>query len=116
MSLARSQLAGLDPDVRSAAEYTLDIADHFGIPVTVTSGLRTYEEQDRLYRRFLAGGSRFPAAPPGRSAHEHGLAFDSVVAPAHLDAWDYIRNWVGFETRRTDEVHAVVPNWRDFVR
>jgi len=29
-----------------------------------------------LYRRFLAGQSRFPAAPPGRSTHELGLAFD----------------------------------------
>jgi hypothetical protein len=32
-----------------------------------------------LYRRFLAGQSRFPAAPPGNSAHELGLAFDLWV-------------------------------------
>lgn len=116
MSLARSRLAGTHPGVRAAANYALDIADFYRIPVTVTSGRRSYAEQDRLYKRFLAGGSSFPAAPPGASAHEHGLAFDSVTPPQHLDAWDWIRGYVGFETRRSDEVHAVVPRWREHVR
>jgi len=110
-----ARLAGLDPVVRDAANFTLDIADYYGIPIQVTSGLRTYAEQDRLYRRYLAGGSLFPAAPPGLSSHEYGLAFDSTVDPEWLDAWDWIRQYVGFETTRRDEVHAVVPNWREWV-
>jgi len=32
--------------------------------------------QTKLYRRYLAGLSRYPAAPPGTSKHELGLAFD----------------------------------------
>ena len=115
MSLQRAILDGLVPEVRDGANYALDIAEWYGIPVTPTSGRRSRTEQRRLYQRFLAGGSRFPAAPPGTSAHEHGMAFDSWVPPQYLDAWDLIRNWVGFKTSRSDSVHAVVPNWRNFV-
>lgn len=42
----------------------------------VTSVRRSRRQQARLYRRFLAGQSRFPAAPPGQSLHEQGRAFD----------------------------------------
>jgi len=111
-----TKLAGLVPQVRDAANYAVDIAEYYGAPVYVTSGLRSRAEQDRLYKRYMAGQSRFPAAPPGRSAHEHGMAFDSVVPPEWLPFWDWVRNYVGFETRASDIVHAVVPNWRDFVR
>jgi len=110
-----SPLSGVHPEVKEAAEFAVDIADWYGIPVTITSGFRSYQEQDRLYKRFLSGRARFPAAPPGRSAHGYGLAFDSVVAPRFLDAWDLIRQYVGFSTSRSDEVHAVVPNWRNFI-
>lgn len=110
-----TKLAGLRAGVREGARYAVDIAEYYGIPVTVTSGRRTFTEQRRLYQRYLAGQSSFPAAPPGQSAHEHGLAFDSVVDPRYLDAWDYIRNWVGFRTSRSDTVHGVVPNWRNYI-
>jgi len=110
-----STLAGLHPQVRERADLAVAIADYYRVPVTVTSGRRSFADQSRLYKRFLAGQSRFPAAPPGRSAHEHGLAWDSVVEPRYLDFWDAVRQYVGFETRRTDEVHAVVPNWRQFI-
>lgn len=40
----------------------------------VTSGTRFFEEQERLYQAFKAGGPR--AAPAGLSAHQYGLAVD----------------------------------------
>ena len=43
----------------------------------VTYGFRTYKEQAALYQKHLAGGPK--AAPPGRSAHEFGLAVDIVL-------------------------------------
>lgn len=43
----------------------------------VLSGLRTMEEQAALHRIALAGGPR--AAPPGRSAHNYGLAVDVAL-------------------------------------
>jgi hypothetical protein len=43
----------------------------------VTSGFRDRMEQQRLWEIYKAGGPR--AAPPGRSAHEWGLAVDVVL-------------------------------------
>lgn len=45
----------------------------------VTSAYRSRAEQTRLYRRFLAGLSKYPVAPPGRSKHEQGRALDIVA-------------------------------------
>lgn len=42
----------------------------------VTSTVRTYALQAKLYRRYLLGMSPYPAAPPGHSLHEQGRAFD----------------------------------------
>ena len=53
----------------------------YRIEWTVTSTRRSRSQQLRLYRRFLAGLSRFPALPPGRSRHEHGNALDIVFTP-----------------------------------
>jgi len=47
----------------------------------VTSVKRSRAQQAQLYKSFLAGRSSFPAAPPGRSKHEYGLAFDMVTEP-----------------------------------
>lgn len=43
----------------------------------VGSGYRSYADQARLYQRYLAGvPGQAPAAPPGRSMHNFGLASD----------------------------------------
>lgn len=55
-----------------------------GIQTRVTSTYRTHSEQARLYARWRAGLSRLPAAPPGTSAHERGLAFDLAASPEGL--------------------------------
>ena len=75
------------PDVRSLqpwlvpyAEYLLVVAAYNRLPVQVTSVRRSSVAQGRLYRRYLAGLSDLPAAPPGTSMHELGLAFDLVVS------------------------------------
>jgi hypothetical protein len=45
--------------------------------LVVTSVRRSFGEQARLYQRYLDGLSGgIPAAPPGHSMHERGLAFD----------------------------------------
>src|SRR6267143_3492036 len=51
----------------------------------VTSTLRSRADQARLYAAFLRGESRYPAAPPGYSRHEYGLAFDYVAEPLILE-------------------------------
>lgn len=105
----------------------MSVARHYGVPVTVTSTLRPWEQQAELRRRWEAAGrpSRCvqtrtgtvcPANAPGDSAHEWGLAWDSEVPPYARRWWDYVRKLAGFATFPHDEVHAEVPNWRQYVR
>ncbi len=114
-------LRGLEPEVRRRAQLTLDWASRFGISPIVISGYRTFAEQERLYRRYLAGLSAFPANPPGNSAHEFRMAFDSVLPPAiralpgATDWWVAVRQFYGFRVPRNDHPHAAVPDWRSFV-
>jgi len=57
----------------------VDLAGAAGVQPRVTSTLRSHSQQAHLYKRYLAGLSRYPAAPPGTSAHEFGYAFDMLV-------------------------------------
>ena len=108
-------LRGLHPQVRAAAENSVAWATYYGIPTRVTSTLRSREEQARLRSRYLRGLSRFPANAPGNSAHEYGLAWDSVVAPEDQGNWDIIRRWVGFCVPSNDLPHSEVCGWSRFV-
>lgn len=67
---------GLNAVLRPHFEQLVQLAQRLDASARVTSSYRTRAEQTRLYRRYLAGLSRFPAAPPGRSKHEHGRAID----------------------------------------
>lgn len=49
----------------------------------LTSTWRSRREQEQLYAAFLRGESHYPAAPPGHSKHELGLAFD-YLAPDYI--------------------------------
>lgn len=51
------------------------LREFFSIESRVTSTFRSREKQTYLYRTR----SSRPAAPPGRSTHEYGLAFDLVT-------------------------------------
>lgn len=50
--------------------------------ITIKSAYRSIEEQEILYERYLAGEGNL-AAPPGKSNHNHGRAFDLTF---HVDA------------------------------
>lgn len=69
----------LHPEVRRRVKHLRSQAKRFGITTTQTSGFRSVQAQNRLYARFLAGKSRFPAAPPGLSTHNYGVAVDLVA-------------------------------------
>jgi hypothetical protein len=70
---------GLIPGLGYYAGWLYTFARAQGLDPRVTSVRRTSAQQEALYRRYLAGQSQFPAAPPGRSLHERGLAFDMVT-------------------------------------
>jgi D-alanyl-D-alanine carboxypeptidase len=83
-------VANLDPDLlralrRAAREAALD-----GVEIDVTSGWRSRQHQERLFRRAVATyGSRSEAARwvavPGTSLHEAGDAVD--LGPSQATAW-----------------------------
>lgn len=109
------QLRGLAPQLRPAAEYLLAVARAYGLHPTVTSARRSRAEQQRLYDRAQAGRSKYPAAAPGRSAHEYGMALDVVVPDAEWPLWNAIRTAIGFTWSPSDIVHSEVPGWRQIV-
>lgn len=117
-------LRGLHSEVRQAAEVALAWANYYGIPITITSTYRSWEEQAKLrdaYERCLSRGTfptpgvcPYPANRPGDSAHNFGLAFDSWT-PYRMEDWKTIRRWCGFHVPDNDPVHAEVPGWRQYV-
>lgn len=120
----RLKLAGLDREVRAAAEWCLEWAEYYGVPVTVTSGHRSWAAQEKLYRNYqqcLATGQygrtpdcQYPANAPGDSAHNYGWAFDSWTPPQYRQWWSYLRQYAGFRVPSNDWIHAEVPNWRQY--
>jgi hypothetical protein len=74
-----SSLAQLQPWLRPWAERLVQLYPQG----RVTSVRRTWSQQYYLYRRFLQGQNPYPVAPPGRSYHEYGRAFD-FEAPADV--------------------------------
>lgn len=118
-------LRGLDARVRPWAEYAHQVAAYYGLSPRVTSTFRSWQKQAELRARYeacLAAGTfpsrscPYPANRPGDSAHNYGLAWDSVIDPADQAAWDEIRRWVGFDVPENDRIHGAVPNWRSLVR
>ena len=66
-----SGVAGLVPELRDALERAGALL-HTSVPVT--SGWRSFAEQERLWRRRST--NPYPVARPGSSAHERGRAVD----------------------------------------
>lgn len=79
--MRRATFAGLDPGFQP---WALWLVGNARTTYAVTSTRRTHALQARLYRDFVAGRSRYPVAPPGRSWHEYGLAWDMVAPLAEL--------------------------------
>ncbi len=107
MGLSSSSLSRLQPWLTPYAEWLVWAAPYSGARrVRITSVTRSRAKQALLYRRFLAGQSQFPAAPPGRSKHEFGLAFDMVTEP--FSALDTLGSWwkqLGGIWHPSDRIH-----------
>jgi len=70
----------LHPKIRNRARAFINEAEKQGMKVKLTSGKRTYAEQDKLYAkgRTTAGGI-VTNAKAGYSWHNFSLAFDTVL-------------------------------------
>ena len=119
-----ASLRDLQPDLQPWARALVDAAGAAGLQPRVTSTFRSHADQVRLYRRYLAGGSPYPANRPGTSSHEYGWAFDVVVSPmsalselgALWESWGGV--WGGRPQRagsQYDPIHFEFPGWRQTV-
>lgn len=112
-----SLLDSLDVVLQPAAKDLFDLAQRVGVKPRVTSARRTYAQQQSLYEAYVAGRARYPAAPPGTSAHEYGFAFDMVVTGAvnQADLGTVWRSWGGVAGGEEDPVHFEYGGWRSLV-
>lgn len=107
----------LEPEIQGAAYELFLAAADAGLLPQMTSGRRTTGQQLRLWKNYLKGASRFPALPPGLSAHEYGVAFDMLVRPEDYLAdvgytWE---TWGGVWGGQGDPVHFEIPSSRSYV-
>ena len=119
-------LRGLHPFLRQEAEDAFKWAHAYGVTPRITSVRRTWAEQSRLYAKHKecvhrgqyphGAGCHYPANPPGWSAHQYGLAFDSVVAGREETWWSDVRRAFGFRIPPNDVIHAEHPDAERYVR
>ena len=79
--------SGLQPWMRPYAEDLLWVANDNRLGPTILSVYRSNSKQRRLYRAYQSGRSSIPAAPPGRSLHNYGEAFDLKVPNPEDQQW-----------------------------
>jgi peptidoglycan LD-endopeptidase CwlK len=83
--LNADRLGLVHPVLAQRIQPFIDRMEVFGIPVLVTQGLRTWEEQAKLYEQGrTTPGKIVTKAAPGYSWHCYGLAVD-LVPSAHKD-------------------------------
>ena len=123
---------GLHQQLRPYADAAMQLAQQYKISPTVTSVTRSLELQAKLranWERCVAEGHypssksygpglscKWPANRPGDSGHNYGLAWDSWVPPEQMALWTAIRRHIGWDVPEHDQIHAELPNWRQYVK
>lgn len=84
MGPTREKLSRVHPKLGEAAIKMIGMADSEGHVLRVSQGLRTFEEQNRLY----AKRPRVTRAKGGQSYHNYGVAVDFVFYVKGRVTWD----------------------------
>lgn len=85
---AQDNPAGVEPELYRRIMRLNDMSPFGPNTVTIGSGYRSFEEQERLYNNWRNGvPGQARAAPPGRSNHNHGTAADLRYASDEAREW-----------------------------
>lgn len=105
--LTGKSLSGVSPGLAQALQSAAaEYHQITGKTVEVTSAMRDSAKQAKLYEDYIAGKSPFPAAPPGTSKHERGLAVDvSRVVADELDRMGLLKKYGLSRPVANDPVH-----------
>ncbi|WP_348622996.1 M15 family metallopeptidase [Paenibacillus peoriae] len=120
-----NRIAGLSDVQRKAAELLIDFAYACGVPIVITQGLRTIDEQNGLYAQGRTKpGQIVTNARGGYSYHNFGVAIDfALLLPDGKNvSWDMKRDGDGDGIADWDEVVAEAKrigwnwggDWRSF--
>lgn len=99
---------GTHPQLAPWFKWLYQAAEALGYAPRLTSGFRSIREQASLRAAYERGESAYPAARPGCSSHNYGMAVDLVPREArhsdHLGAlWESVGGrWGG---RFGDRIH-----------
>jgi len=87
-SVTEARIKSLHPLIRDKATRFIKEAEKEGIYLRITSGFRSFEEQDGLFN----SGKDVTNAKGGSSYHNYGLAIDVVEMVGGKPVWDS-PNW-----------------------
>lgn len=94
--------------VNALTKAAIEYKAQTGKPVTVTSGVRSVEQQQKLYDDYVSGRSKYPAARPGHSKHDRGEAVDIDSSAANqLDSMGLLAKNGLSRPVKNDPVHIV---------
>ena len=94
----------LHPKIRQMVINFINDAQDRGYKLRVTSGLRTFEEQQALYAKGRPTGNKVTNARPGTSFHNYGLAID-VVEIGPTKGMNGFKK--GYEKSRWDDIGKI---------
>lgn len=103
-------MGAVNPKVKDLAIELVILSYHKGINAQITSGLRTYAEQTKLYNQGrTTPGNIVTNAKAGQSIHNFGLAIDFVLVSedGNKAYWDITRNMNGNQVADWLEVATI---------
>lgn len=81
-NFSKANIRTLRPEIQPLAEELVARCAAEGIPLIVTVGTRTNEQQDKIYAQGRTPGNNQPlatGAKGGQSKHNYGVAFDTAI-------------------------------------
>lgn len=110
-----ASLLGTHPILRTAIQDLTELAHREGLPVRVTSGKRSFNEQRQLFERYRRGLQPLPVARPGTSTHQFGLAADIVSTAAGQTRLAHLAQSLGLVWGGPrDPVHFQIVTFQDW--